>query len=73
MIGYPGMEEVVVGGRGLWRAALAVHAPSGHSGSSRSVVGAISRAAHLVRLLDTADLPGATAGSADSCFRRNCR
>lgn len=58
MIGYPGLDDVVVGGRGLWRAGVAVHAPSGHSGSSRVVVGAISRAAHLVRLLDAADLPG---------------
>ncbi|MEU5690126.1 peptidase dimerization protein [Streptomyces venezuelae] len=59
MIGYPGMEEVVVGGRGLWRASIVVHAPSGHSGSSKKVVGAISRAACLVRLLDAAPLPGA--------------
>ncbi|MGW2849739.1 peptidase dimerization domain-containing protein [Streptomyces sp. NPDC001274] len=58
MIGYPGMEDVVVGGRGLWRAEITVHAPSGHSGSSRTVVGAITRAAHLVRLMDAADLPG---------------
>jgi len=58
MIGYPGMDEVVVGGRGLWRATITVYAASGHSGSSRSVVGAISRAARLVQLLDTADLPG---------------
>ncbi|MCX4902555.1 M20 family metallopeptidase [Streptomyces sp. NBC_00892] len=57
MIGYPGLDEVVVGGRGLWRATIAVHAPSGHSGSSKTVVGAISRAAHLVRLLDAAELP----------------
>ncbi|WP_235487363.1 M20 family metallopeptidase [Streptomyces roseoverticillatus] len=57
MIGYPGMDEVVVGGRGLWRATVTVHAPSGHSGSSRAVVGAISRAAHLVHLLDAAELP----------------
>ncbi|MCX5205997.1 M20/M25/M40 family metallo-hydrolase [Streptomyces sp. NBC_00237] len=63
MIGYPGLEDVVVGGRGLWRATLAVHAPSGHSGSSRQVVGAISRAAHLVRLLDEAQLPGPGTGS----------
>ncbi|MEW2296971.1 M20/M25/M40 family metallo-hydrolase [Streptomyces sp. NPDC006743] len=63
MIGYPGMDEVVVGGRGLWRAGVAVHAPAGHSGSSRTVVGAISRAAHLVRLLDGADLPGVDAAS----------
>ncbi|MGW1024778.1 M20 family metallopeptidase [Streptomyces sp. NPDC002577] len=58
MIGYPGLDEVVVGGRGLWRATITVHAPAGHSGSSKTVVGAISRAAHLVRLLDEAELPG---------------
>ncbi|MFE0776873.1 M20 family metallopeptidase [Streptomyces sp. NPDC058861] len=58
VIGYPGMDEVVVGGRGLWRATITVHAPSGHSGSSRTVTGAITRAAHLVRLLDAAELPG---------------
>ncbi|MFI9310912.1 M20 family metallopeptidase [Streptomyces triculaminicus] len=63
MIGYPGMGEVVVGGRGLWRATITVHAPSGHSGSSRAVMGAISRAAHLVRFLDAAELPGADTAS----------
>src|SRR5690606_2110993 len=41
-----------------WRATITVHAPAGHSGSSRTVVGAISRAAHLVRLLDAVELPG---------------
>lgn len=64
MIGYPGLDDVVVGGRGLWRASIAVHAPSGHSGSSKTVVGAISRAAHLVRLLDAAELPGIDGASA---------
>ncbi|MFE0640134.1 M20 family metallopeptidase [Streptomyces sp. NPDC058877] len=63
IIGYPGMDEVVVGGRGLWRATIAVHAPSGHSGSSRTVIGAITRAARLVGLLDAADLPGADSAS----------
>ncbi|EFL29978.1 peptidase dimerization [Streptomyces viridochromogenes DSM 40736] len=58
MIGYPGLEEVVVGGRGLWRARIAVHAASGHSGARRTTVGAVSRAARLVRLLDEAPLPG---------------
>ncbi|MYV68252.1 M20/M25/M40 family metallo-hydrolase [Streptomyces sp. SID2131] len=58
IIGYPGMDEVVVGGRGLWRASIAVHAPSGHSGSSHLAISAITRAAHLVRLLDAAELPG---------------
>ncbi|WP_234380131.1 M20 family metallopeptidase [Streptomyces sp. CMB-StM0423] len=58
MIGYPGFDEVVVGGRGLWRAQVTVHAPSGHSGSSKTVVSAISRAARLVQLLDADALPG---------------
>ncbi|MFB9509240.1 M20 family metallopeptidase [Streptomyces aurantiacus] len=65
MIGYPGPEEIVVGGRGLWRAVVAVHAPAGHSGSRRTVVGAISRAARLVQLLDQTDLsadPGDRSG-----------
>ncbi|MFD8978712.1 M20 family metallopeptidase [Streptomyces sp. NPDC059564] len=63
MIGYPGMDEVVVGGRGLWRATISVHAPSGHSGSSRTTVSAISRAARLVQLLDAAELPDVGDGS----------
>ncbi|MDH6228633.1 M20/M25/M40 family metallo-hydrolase [Streptomyces sp. MJP52] len=58
MIGYPGIDEVVVGGRGLWRCILTVRAPSGHSGARREVVGAVSRAAHLVRMLDGTELPG---------------
>ncbi|MGP3966621.1 M20 family metallopeptidase [Streptomyces sp. 6N223] len=62
MIGYPGLDEVVVGGRGLWRATIAVRAPGGHSGSRRTVTGAISRAAHLVRLLDAAAPPAAAPG-----------
>ncbi|MFE0254808.1 M20 family metallopeptidase [Streptomyces sp. NPDC059010] len=59
MIGYPGLDEVVVGGRGLWRATIAVYAASGHSGSRATTPGAVSRAAHLVRLLEEAELPGA--------------
>ncbi|MDC0769026.1 M20 family metallopeptidase [Streptomyces sp. HD] len=57
MIGYPGLDEVVVGGRGLWRATIAVHAAAGHSGSRATTPGAVSRAAHLVRLLEEAELP----------------
>ncbi|MGW1196561.1 M20 family metallopeptidase [Streptomyces sp. NPDC002536] len=63
MIGYPGLKEVVVGGRGLWRAVITVHAPSGHSGATKAVVNAIFRATHLVRLLDAAELPGVDAAS----------
>lgn len=57
MIGYPGMDEVVVGGRGLWRTAISVFAPSGHSGSSRTQVSAITRATRLVQLLENGGLP----------------
>ncbi|MGW5779112.1 M20/M25/M40 family metallo-hydrolase [Streptomyces sp. NPDC003863] len=53
----PGIGEVVGGGRGLWRATIAVHAPSGHSGSSRSLTGTVTRGARLVHLLDTAEPP----------------
>ncbi|MGY6022576.1 M20 family metallopeptidase [Streptomyces spinosirectus] len=59
MIGYPGPEEVVVGGRGLWRATIAVHAETGHSGARRTAPGAVSRAARLVQILEEAELPGA--------------
>lgn len=57
LIGYPGIDDVVVGGRGLWRAVLTVHAVAGHSGARREVAGAVSRAARLVRSLDEAPLP----------------
>lgn len=59
MIGYPGFDELVVGGRGLWRAVVSVFAPAGHSGSRKQVVNAISRAARLVQLLDAVPLPEA--------------
>ena len=59
MIGYPGPDEVVVGGRGFWRATITVHAQAGHSGSRRTTPGAVSRAARLVRLLEESELPGA--------------
>ncbi|MFJ9521858.1 M20 family metallopeptidase [Kitasatospora sp. NPDC101801] len=62
MIGYPGLDEVVVGGRGLWRAHVRVHGDSGHSGSSRPTVGAMSRAARLIRTLDDTNLPAPADG-----------
>ncbi|MFE7896820.1 hypothetical protein ACFU3E_04605 [Streptomyces sp. NPDC057424] len=77
MIGSPGLDEVV-GGRGPWRAGIAVHGTSGHSGSRRTAVGAVSRAAHLVRLLDTGPpaargergVPAAAGGHGDLLPRR---
>lgn len=64
MIGYPGMDEVVVGARGVYRAELHVHGTASHSGASRSTPNAIDKAAHLVQELGTTDLPGGT--SADT-------
>ena len=62
MIGYPGMEKVVVGGRGVHRAQLHVHGVASHSGGSARTPSAIEKAAHLVRALSAAELPdGASA------------
>jgi succinyl-diaminopimelate desuccinylase len=52
MIGYPGLDEIVVGARGFWRAALVVSGRSGHTGSrNRHVDNAIAKAAALVARL----------------------
>lgn len=58
MIGYPGPEHVVTGGRGVLRARMHVHGVAGHSGSSRTAPSAIAKAAALVSRLHAADLPG---------------
>jgi succinyl-diaminopimelate desuccinylase len=63
MIGYPGREHVVTGGRGCFRARALVRGISGHSGSSRpGPVSAASKAAELVTRLDHAALPGPVPG-----------
>ena len=59
MIGYPGPDHVVTGGRGVLRARLHAHGVAGHSGSSSSVSpSAIAKAAALVTRLHEAELPG---------------
>jgi succinyl-diaminopimelate desuccinylase len=58
MIGYPGLEHVVTGGRGVLRARVHVHGVAGHSGSSRTGAGAIAKAADLIRGLHEMPLPG---------------
>jgi succinyl-diaminopimelate desuccinylase len=59
MIGYPGPDHVVTGGRGVLRARLHVHGVAGHSGSSSTVTpSAIAKAAALVWRLHEAELPG---------------
>lgn len=59
MIGYPGLEHVVTGGRGVLRARMHVHGVAGHSGASKSAPSAIAKAAMLISRLHTAALPGA--------------
>jgi succinyl-diaminopimelate desuccinylase len=58
MIGYPGLDEVVVGARGFWRGQLHVFGTSAHSGSRHAVAdNAVVKAAALVRRLAEADVP----------------
>jgi succinyl-diaminopimelate desuccinylase len=56
MIGYPGAEKLVIGGRGVHRARLHVHGIASHSGGRKTTPSAIEKAAHLVRVLSEADL-----------------
>uniref|UniRef100_UPI003F490F30 M20 family metallopeptidase n=1 Tax=Amycolatopsis sp. CA-096443 TaxID=3239919 RepID=UPI003F490F30 len=56
MIGYPGMDKLVVGGRGVHRAKLHVHGVASHSGGSKTTPSAIEKAANLTRVLSAAEL-----------------
>lgn len=58
MIGYPGIDHVITGGRGVLRARLHVHGVAGHSGGSRVTPSAVAKAAVLIDELHTAPLPG---------------
>jgi succinyl-diaminopimelate desuccinylase len=58
MIGYPGLDHVVTGGRGVLRAHVDVNGIAGHSGSSQAGAGAIAKAAHLIPELHEVPLPG---------------
>jgi succinyl-diaminopimelate desuccinylase len=58
MIGYPGSEQVVVGGRGFLRAVLVVRGSAGHSGGKATTAGnAVEKAALLVTALSRQQLP----------------
>ena len=63
MIGYPGLEHLVTGGRGVLRTQLAVHAVASHSGGRAVTPNAIAKAAELISALTGAVLPG-SAGAA---------
>jgi succinyl-diaminopimelate desuccinylase len=58
MIGYPGLDHVVTGGRGVLRACLHVHGIAGHSGASKTLPSAIAKAAELISRLEKTPLPG---------------
>jgi succinyl-diaminopimelate desuccinylase len=62
LIGYPGHDEVTIGGRGVFRARLHVHGTAEHSGSTTNPVNAAIRAAQLAILLDDFPLPELAAG-----------
>ena len=57
MIGYPGPDYVVTGGRGVLRARLHVHGVASHSGGRTMTPNAITKAALLVSALAGAELP----------------
>jgi succinyl-diaminopimelate desuccinylase len=57
MIGYPGIDHLVVGGRGLLRARLHVHGVASHSGGSAATANAVVKASELVRRLARTPLP----------------
>ena len=59
MIGYPGPDYVVTGGRGVLRARLHVHGVASHSGGRTMTPNAITKAAQLVSALADAELPTA--------------
>ena len=58
LIGYPGLDHVVTGGRGVLRARMHIHGVAGHSGGSKAAPGAIAKAAALISELCSAQLPG---------------
>jgi succinyl-diaminopimelate desuccinylase len=57
MIGYPGADELVIGGRGVLRARVSVAGVPSHSGSRSSTPNAVLKAADLVQRLSARDLP----------------
>lgn len=60
MVGYPGTDELVIGGRGFLRAELTTRGEAGHTGSQRTVDNgnAVEKAAELVRLISGHRTPG---------------
>lgn len=65
MIGYPGIDTLVVGGRGFLRTTITVHGEAAHSGSRRDVGdrNAVAAAAHLTAILASRRAPGPVDGA----------
>jgi succinyl-diaminopimelate desuccinylase len=61
MVGYPGIDKLVVGSRGVYRAKVGVSGVASHSGGSQVTPNAIAKAAELIHALSTAELPGGQA------------
>jgi succinyl-diaminopimelate desuccinylase len=57
MIGYAGIDKIVVGGRGVHRTRLHIHGIASHAGSSTTTPSAIAKAAHLIQQLSDTELP----------------
>ena len=57
MIGYPGADELVIGGRGVLRATVTVFGVAAHSGSRHAAPNAVVKAADLVRAVSGVELP----------------
>jgi succinyl-diaminopimelate desuccinylase len=60
MIGYPGTDELIIGGRGFLRAEITARGEAGHTGSQHAVDNgnAVEKAAELVRLICNHRTPG---------------
>ena len=58
MIGYPGLTNLVIGGRGILRTDLRVYGIASHSGGSKVTPNAVAKAATLVSELQAVKLPG---------------
>ncbi|WP_245642457.1 M20 family metallopeptidase [Nonomuraea candida] len=57
-IGYPGLEHVVTGGRGVLRVQVRVHGVASHSGGSKVTPSAVVKAAEAISRLHAVPLPG---------------
>lgn len=58
MIGYPGLNHLIIGGRGVLRARVQVHGIAGHSGGNKTTPSAVAKAVALIQELHSAGLHG---------------